>query len=202
METNNLNKKILLILIKDFTQNHTITNLAKELKITRTGIWKILKKLEIQQLITLNPLGKGKTSVYNIKLNWNQITEKTLSLYIMEESIKQARWTSNFEELKNKVNFLILYGSIIHNQEKANDIDILGIISNKEKFTKIEETINKIQKTQHKKIHAINFTPKEFQQELENKNKAFIESVKKGIILFGHDEFIKFMKNIQLKWTN
>ena len=103
MEIDNSKKKILLILLKDFTQNYTITSLAKELKITRTGTWKILKKLENQQLIILKPLGKGKTSTYNIKLNWNQITEKTLSLYLTEEATKQARWVNNFEELKDKI---------------------------------------------------------------------------------------------------
>lgn len=201
METDNLNKKILLILLKNFTQNHTITSLAKELKITRTGTWKILKKLEKQQLIKLKKLGTGKTSIYNIKLNWNQITEKTLALYLTEETTKQTRWMTNFEELKNKVEFLILYGSIIHNPEQANDIDIIGI-AKKENLTKIEETNKKIQKTQHKKIHSINFTQNEFQQELENKNKAFIEAIKKGVILFGQDEFIQFMKEVQIKWTN
>ena len=201
METTNLNRKIRLILLKDFTPNHTITSLAKELKITRTGMWKILKKLEKQQYIKLKKIGTGKTSTYIIKLNWNILTEKALALYLTEESLKQSRWVNNFEELKDKVDFLIIYGSILHNQEQANDIDIMGI-AKKENLTKIEETIQKIQKIQHKKIHSINFTQKEFQQELENKNKAFIEAIKKGAILFGQEEFIQFMKDAQKKWTN
>src|SRR3989344_5887351 len=127
METTNLNRKIRLILLKDFTPNHTITSLAKELKITRTGMWKILKKLEKQQYIKLKNIGTGKTSTYIIKLNWNILTEKALALYLTEESLKQSRWVNNFEELKDKVDFLIIYGSILHNQEQANDIDIMGI---------------------------------------------------------------------------
>lgn len=196
METDKLSHKILLLLLKDFTKNQTITELAKELKITRTGTWKILKKLETQQFITLKSLGSGETSTYIIRLNWSTLTEKALALYLIQESLKQARWISNFEELKDKVEFLIIYGSILHNSELAKDIDILGI-TNKEKFTKIEKTIQKIQKTQLKKIHSINFTQKEFERELQS-NKAFIDAVKKGVILLGQEEFIQFMKRIQL----
>lgn len=100
---------------------------------------------------------------------------------------------NNFAELENKVDFLIIHGSIINSPQEANDIDILGIVSSKKKFIEIEKAIKKIQKAQMKKIHAINFTPTEFRQEIEKPNKAFIDAIKKGVILFGQEKFIKFM---------
>ena len=63
----------------------------------------------------------------------------------------------------------------------------------------IQQIIDKIQKTQSKKIHSLNFTEMEFQEELLKPNKAFIEAIKKGAILFGQDNFIQFMKKIHLK---
>ena len=192
---NNLHKQVLLLLLKEFTKDHTITTLAKELKVTRTGIWKVLKKLESQEFITLKSLGSGKTSIYIIKLKWNIITEKSLVLYLIEESMKQARWISNFEELKDILDFLIVYGSIINTPKQANDIDILGITS-KNKFSKADNIIQKIQKTQIKKIHSINFTQKELERELGKNNRAFIEAIKKGKVLFGQDGFVDFMKRV------
>ncbi len=196
METTKPNTKILKILLKDFTIKPTITFLAKEIGMSRVGTWKILKKLEAEKLIILSPIGAGKTSAYSISLNWeNPIVEKTLSVALTEDALKNQRWLSNFAELEDKVDFLLMYGSIIHSPKEANDIDILGV-TNKNKFLEIEESIKKIQKTQIKKIHAINFTPAEFKGELENPNKAFIDAIKKGIILFGQEKFIKFIKRI------
>ncbi|MBS3135244.1 winged helix-turn-helix transcriptional regulator [Candidatus Woesearchaeota archaeon] len=193
METN---KKILKILLKEFSVDHTITSLSKEAGLSRVGTWKILKRLEKENLIILSQIGTGKTSINRISLNWNNLVlEKTLALILTEEAVKNQRWINNFKDIGDKVGFLIVYGSIIHSSKEANDIDIIGITN---KFLEVEKSIKNIQKTQIKKIHAINMTEKEFREELKE-NKAFIEAVKKGVILFGQEKFIKFMKGITIK---
>lgn len=196
METDKPGAKILKIALTDFTIKPTITSLAKELGMSRVGAWKVLKKLEAEKLVILSPVGTGKTSACQIILNWgNPLTEKNLSLILTEDAITNRKWMANFAELENKVDFLIIYGSILHSPKEANDIDILGV-TNKNNFLSIDEAVKKAQKTQDKKIHAINFTPAEFKQELNKPNKAFIDAIKKGIILFGQEKFIKFIQNI------
>ena len=193
METNKL---ILKILLKEFFIEHTITSLSKEAKLSRVGTLKILKKLEKENLILLSRLGEGKTSINKVTLNWNNLVlEKTLALILAEEAVKNNRWINAFKDLENKVDFLIIYGSIIYSSKEANDIDVIEITN---KFLEVEKIITKIQKTQMKKIHAINMTQKEFREELQ-KNNAFMDAVKKGIILFGQEKFIKFMKGMNTK---
>ena len=192
--------KILKILLKEFTIKHTITSLAREVSISRVGIWKILKKLEKEKLVVLSSIGEGRTSTYSISLNWdNPLTEKNLALALTEDAIKNQKLLSNFAELKNKVDFLIAYGSIINSPKDANDIDILGVVSNNNRFLDIEESVKKIQKIQIKNIHILNFTQIEFKKEIEKPNKVFIDAVKKGIILFGQEKFIRFVKKIYKK---
>ena len=194
METAKTN--ILKILLKYFTVRPIVTSLAKEICMSRVGTWKVLKKLENEKLITLSKIGTGKTSTYSINLNWNNpLIEKILSLALTEDAVKNQKWLSNFKELEDKVDFLIIYGSIIHSPKEANDLDILGI-TNKNKFLDIEKSIAEIQKTEIKKIHAINFTKEEFKAELKKQNKVFIDAIKKGIVLFGQEKFINFMKEI------
>lgn len=189
-------KRVLLHLLKDFSGTHTITMLAKELGLSRVGIWKVLKKLEEGKYLSLKSIDKGKTSTSIVKINWeNPLVEKTLSLYLTEEAIKQRRWQVNFAELEKVVNFSILYGSILHSSQEASDIDILGIAP-KKSFVKVQMAVDKAQKTQSKKIHTINFTESEFKTELQKANKAFTDAVKKGVILFGQERFVKFMREM------
>jgi len=196
METDKPGAKILKILLTSITIKQTISSLAKELGMSRTGTWKALKKMETEKLVIILPVGTGKTSTGQIILNWdNPLTEKNLALILTEDAIKNKKWMANFAEMENKVDFLLIYGSAIHSPKEANDIDILGV-ANKNNFLGIEESVQKAQKTQDKKIHAINFTPAEFRQELNKPNKAFIDAIKKGIILFGQEKFIKFMQSI------
>lgn len=197
---NSKSRMVLLILLKDFSTTHTITSLAKELKISRVGIWKILKKLQSEQFIKLNAVGPGKTSTSIINLNWeNILVEKSLALYLTEEAIKQRRWEVNFSELSNMIDFLILYGGILYSTKQAGDIDIIGVVSQKKNFVKIQNIIDKIQNSQIKKIHLINFTEIEFKKELKKPNKAMIDAVKTGVILFGQEKFIRFMRRVAKK---
>lgn len=198
MEKINTGDKILVILLKQFSINWTITSLANEINLSRVGIWKVLKRLEKEKLINLVSIGKGKTNTRSIKLNWeNIILEKKLSLILTEEALKQQRWLNNFEKLKNITEFTLIYGIILHSSKEANDIDILEVVSNKKNFLKIEKAIQKIQKTQIKKIHSESFTKQEFREEIKKLNKIFIDAIKKGVILFGQENFIKFVRDIQ-----
>ena len=197
MELDEKSAKILKILFKDFSVKQNITSLAKEISMSRVGVWKILKKMEREKFIILSKIGTGKTSTYSISLNWNNpLTEKIISIDLAKDALKNQRWLNNFAVLENKVDFLIIYGSLIHSPKEANDIDILSVVSRENRFLEIEEAIKKIQKTQIKKIHALNLTVKEFKQELEKQNKVFIDAINKGVILFGQEKFIKFMKDI------
>jgi DNA-binding Lrp family transcriptional regulator len=189
-------KKVLLLLFKDYSRTHTITSLAQDLNLSRVGMWKILKRLESKKYVFLDAVGRGKTSTAIIKINWgNVLVEKTLSLYLTEEAVKQRRWRVNFAGLEGVVDFLVLYGSIIYSSQ-ANDIDIVGV-AQKRNFVRIQNIIDNAQKTQSKKIHAINFTKEEFRRELLEPNRAFLDAVRKGVVLFGQEAFIAFMRRLR-----
>lgn len=197
MAENKTQTKILELLLKEFQEQETITTLANKTKTSRVNVWKAIKELQQKNLIIIENPGNKKTSTNLIKLNWNNpLLEKKLTMILLEKATQQTRWQNNFKNLKNKVDFLILFGSIIHSPKDAKDIDLLGIASQK-KFIQIDETIQELQKTQIKKIHNENLTKKEFEHELKKPNFALIDSVKKGIILFGEEEFVNFIKKLK-----
>ena len=89
-----------------------------------------------------------------------------------------------------------MFGSIVYSPKEAEDIDIM-CIAKENKLGKIRDIVLDIQQTQDKKIHTINLLYKELKQEINNKNKAYIEALKKGIVLFGQDNFVKFIRSLQ-----
>jgi len=188
--------RIALLLLKDFSTMHTITLIGKELGMTRSGIWKVLMKLKKESYITLETTGK-ETSLIIPRLNLkNELLEKYLNFVLSKEAKEHERWIFNFTEVKEHVSFFILYGSVLTSYANAKDIDVIGIIPDRKSFKKLHESLDKIQKSESKRIHTINFTESEFREELLKPNKAFVEAVKKGIVLFGQEEFIKFMRKL------
>lgn len=190
-------KKVLDVLLKDFTVMHTVTSLAKELGLSRVGIWKVLKRMQADSLVLISSVGKGKTSTGIVSINWdNPVVDKMLALVLAEQAARNKRGVSSFYEIEGKVDFLIIYGSVLHSPKDANDIDIFGVVSRNDNFIEIDKSVMKLQKVQAKKIHSINFTNAELKHELKNKNMAFIDAIRKGIVLFGHEKFIRFVKDL------
>lgn len=189
-------ERVMVKLLKEPFSLHTITSIAKDIKLTRQGTWKAINKLEKDRIITIENVNNTKTSTAIIKLNWsNPITEKTLSLLLTKESVKYQRWRINFAEMERNVNFIILFGSILNNPKDANDIDLLAI-AGKKNFKAVEETIARIQQTQLKKIHLVDLTAEELSHELKRPNKAYIEAFKKGVVLYGQNNFIQFVRGL------
>ena len=148
-------------------------------------------------VVNLEPIGKGKTSAYEIILNWkNPIVEKTLATILTEDALEHERWRDNFNKIERYTLFVLLFGSVLHSPKEANDIDLLVIVRTKKDFKIIENIIAEVQQTQIKKIHAIDLTKEGLKEELNNKNKAYLDAIKKGIVLFGQENFIKFIKGI------
>lgn len=188
--------RVVLLLLKDFSTIHTITSIGREVGMTRSGVWKVLKKLEKEEYIIVKSTGK-ETSLVIPKLNFkNEMLDKYLDLALSKEAQNYERWIFNFKEVKEHVSFFILYGSVLKSYSKAKDIDIIGIIQDRKSFKKLHQALDKIQKNEAKRIHAVNFTQSEFKEELLKPNRAFVEAVKKGVVLFGHEEFIKFIKKL------
>ncbi|PIN91201.1 hypothetical protein COU57_01570 [Candidatus Pacearchaeota archaeon CG10_big_fil_rev_8_21_14_0_10_32_14] len=193
-------EKILLKLLKEPFTKHTATSLASALNLSRQGLWKSLNKLSKNKLIALETIGETKKSAVTISLEWkNQVTIKTLSLLLTKESSEHERWKVNFSQLENNTEFIILFGSILHSPKNARDIDILAVVNSKNDFKRLDEAVIKIQKTQEKKIHLIDLTNQEFKTELRKQNKAYIDSLKKGIVLNGQDNYIRFLEDLKRK---
>src|SRR3990167_2485395 len=132
-------QKIIKALIKSPDTN-TISALSGEIGISRQGVFKVVKRLELERLLRLSKVGKGRTSIFVIKLNWqNPILEKQAAIILLDEAQKNQRWITNFIELEKNVKFTLIFGSVLTSPKEAKDIDLINVASD---FITIDKIIN------------------------------------------------------------
>ena len=176
-------------LIRNFSQKFNINQLSRELKLSPRGIFMILKKLEKQNYLVSEK--QGNNIFY--KINYNSEDALDACRFVLTE-----RKTSPFlralikdlEKLKDISKLAILFGSVLTKEKEAGDIDLLLIFDEKQ-FKKVESTIKQINSIKSKKIHAIYQTREDFKNNIKERDKAIIEEIKTGIILWGRDVFLE-----------
>jgi len=178
-----------LILLKEFTKYYNANSISKVLGITHVGAQKILKRLLNENLLISERIGKS--IVYKLKLD-DDYVKKLLIFLLADEANHFKRWKEEFSELFNEGRIIIIYGSALRNYNSANDIDIM-IVINKNEHNEVNKFLNKKQTILPKKLHAIKLTSEEL---LENiKNKAMIDIITNGIVLYGQEEYIEVINN-------
>lgn len=182
-------------LIRNFSREYNINQLAKELGISPGGMFKILKKLERQKFLTEKKLAN---SIF-YKINYNSqdaldactfaLTEKKTTPYIKV-------WMKDLEKLKSKTELAILFGSVLKKDREAKDIDIL-LVFDKKNLGDIENLVDSINRIKSKKIHAVYQTGEDLVKNIKKQDKAILEEIRTGIILWGRDFLVEAIKNGQ-----
>jgi len=185
-------KKVLLILFKEFTSYYNANSISKVLGISRIGAMKILKKLLNENLLMDKKIGKS--TIYKIKLN-DDYVRKLIAFLLADEANNFKRWNEEFKGLFKKDRMIIIYGSIIKNYAKASDIDLMLIIK-KSEYKEVAEIIEKKQKILPKKIHSIELTADDFLQNIKQKKKSMTDIIKNAVILYGQDKYVEIIKNV------
>src|SRR3989344_2881002 len=120
MKLNNEYKAI-LFLFKDFLTPYNSRNLSKLVGISHAGMFKLLKKLEIREI--LKPKRIGKAVIYSLNMN-NSVAKREIEMALTLEAQNYANWIEEFDVLKdinnkNKVMVdIIKNGIILFGQEK------------------------------------------------------------------------------------
>ncbi len=186
-------KEILLCLFKDLANYHNASSLAKEVKISRVGAYKALKRLSISGLLKSRKLGKS--LFYSLRLE-DDFVKKTLELLLMEEVRKKARrWLAEFEELSKETEILILFGSILRAETKAHDVDLL-IVLKLENNKKVNKQLEKKNEISLKKIHPLKQTSEDLIKNIKKPDKVILSAIKTGIVLYGQEKLVELIKDV------
>lgn len=187
--------KTIEFLVRNFSEEYNINQLAKELNLSPGGMFKILKKLGKQKFLIEERRGNNLFHKINYSLqdaldacNF-ALTEKKTTPYIRV-------WMKDLEILKSKTELAILFGSILNKDSKARDIDLL-LVFDKKDLKSVENLIDSINKIKSKKIHAIYQTKEDLVKNLKKRDNAILEEIRAGIILWGRDFLVEAIKDGQ-----
>lgn len=185
-------RETLLILFKDFTTFYNANSISKILGISRIGAMKILKKLYSQEILTNKTIGKS--IIYKLRIE-DDYVRKLIAFVLADEAYKFKRWKEEFKELSKKDRVVMLYGSVIKNYAKANDIDLMVVIK-KSDYKEVNRIIEEKQKIIPKKIHLIGLTSADLLDNIKQKKKAVIDIIKNAVIIYGQDKYVEVIKNV------
>ena len=184
-------KEALIILFKDFTSFYSANSISKIMSISHVGAQKIFKRLYSSNILKFERIGRS--IIYKLRLEDDYVC-KLISFLLADEANKHKRWMEEFNELYKGDRTIVIFGSVLKNYEKANDIDIM-IIDNK-KDEKIRKIIDEKDKILSKKIHLIQITYPNLMENIKKKNKTIIDIIKNSIILYGQERYVNLMKNV------
>ncbi len=180
-------------LIRNFSREYNINQLAKELGISPGGMFKILKKLESQKFLEAKRLGNN----IFYKINYQSqdaldackfvLTEKKASPYV-------RAWVKDLEKLKPKTEMAILFGSVLKKGKRANDIDIL-LVFRRKNMEDIEKLIDNINRVKSKRVHAVYQTERDMIKNIKKRDESILEEIRTGIILWGRHFLVEAIKN-------
>lgn len=182
----------LIALLKSPEEELNSRNISKRIGISPMGALKIARKLEKEEILSSKHIGKG---IY-YKLNLEKDYIKHYIKFILQREAENSsphikRWINELKKI-TKAEIIILFGSILTKNDKANDIDVLLITDNK-KFNALKKEIDEINLLNSKKIHPIYQTKEDLNKNIKNKDKVILNAIE-GILIKGEDTFIDIIE--------
>lgn len=185
-------REALLRLFKDFTAYYNANSISRLLGISRVGALKLFRRLEAQGLVASQKIGKS--IVYKLKLE-DDYVKKLVSFLLADEANKFRRWKEEFKALFKKGRIVMIFGSVLRNYEKANDIDLL-VASGRADKEEIDKLLESKAEILPKELHTIRLSASELESNIRGKKAAILDIVRTGVVLYGQDEYVEVLKNV------
>lgn len=183
--------EIVIALIEKNNERITINRLSEELNIDYKNVYNIVKRLERDNLIFLEKIGRGYQCILNKKVH---PTIFEAEYQRRKKFLKQSNFRVIYKKLKNLYFpfIALIFGSYARgNETKASDIDLM-VICEKGRDADIQRTISLFPLD----IHLVSFNFKEFNSMVKTKEfNVVAEALVNNIILIGIEDYYRMLEN-------
>ena len=184
-------ERVVLEILKNPDKEYNANSLSKIVGLTPMGTLKILKRLEGRKILIKRRVSN--IFFYNINFT-NSYTIDYVSLVLKSEVEARSnyviRWVNELRKIRS-ASIVILFGSVLNNGNKANDVDVLFVVK-KGMFDVLENEVEKINIINDKKIHSIFQEKKDLVKNIRKGDKVVLNAIK-GVVVFGEGEFINIL---------
>lgn len=185
--------RIIDFLIRNFRERNSINALARKLKISHTGVHKILRKLE--RVGAVKPEKIGNSIYYKVNLAEEvgvKIPEFVLAQNELNSYAKVIE--DDFRVLEPLTQSCILFGSVLNKGREARDIDVL-LIFEKKNFKKVHQKLEEIRERKPKKIHDVMMTKEDLARNIRQNGEVILDIIKNGRVLWGSEIIVEGIKH-------
>lgn len=182
--------KVMSFLVRNFKERNSINQIGKLLKFSPMGIYKILKNLEEMKAVRAEKIGNAIYFHANLKDEFGRslaafaLSNKDLGNYAKS-------YADDLEKkLGDKVEGIVLFGSVLEKGREAKDIDVL-LIFGKGKLKEVSKIISEMNELSPKRIHDIAMAPGDLGQNLQKGNEAMLDLIRKGAIIKGAHHIVE-----------
>lgn len=186
-------KKVLRLLMSSFDKDFSINQIAKECGLSPNGALKILRKFEKEGILVI----KNIANIKSYKVNFgNEKTDAVLELALIPHLEGRIKYRlEDFRELKEMTNACVLFGSYINLKKEPHDLDVLFVL-NKAQYKEYKERLSSVRDIVPARIHDIIQTEEDLKKNVLREDKAILEIIKNGYILWGQKLIIKVIKDV------
>jgi len=185
--------KVVDFLIRNFRERNSINALARKLKISHTGVHKILRKLEGVKAV--KPERIGNSIYYKVNLD-NELGIKLAEFVLVQnELIAYAQvQEEDLKPLQGLASSCILFGSVLKKGREARDIDVMLVLEKKD-FKKLYKKLEEVKEMSPKKIHDVMQSKEDLVKNIKKNDEVVLDIIKNGRILWGSGIIVEAIKN-------
>ncbi|MDY6789366.1 MAG: nucleotidyltransferase domain-containing protein [Candidatus Nanohaloarchaea archaeon] len=181
------------LLLRNFKHSYNINQVARELDLSPRGANKILKRLENRNILVSEYIGNSK--IYSINFANDATADVCQFVLTGNDTTPYIRtWINDLQPLKEHTEMAVLFGSVLAKERRASDIDIL-IVVKEEKFKRVKNEIEDIEKVKPKEIHPIFQTPEDIIRNIGEEDPVVLRAIRTGMVLWGRDVFVRVIKD-------
>lgn len=180
-------------LVRNLKERNSINQIAKKLRLSPNGAYKILKKLEKANAIMPEKIGNA---IY-YKVNYDDEIGKKLAEFVLVQNELDSYAKVQAEDLKQLKDYAlscILFGSVLKKGKEAKDIDVLLVLESG-KFKKLNKKLEEIKELKPKKMHDIMMTREDLLKNIRKSDEVTLGIIKTGKVLWGFETVAEALKN-------
>ncbi len=188
-------QRLVTYLWRNYTEQLSINELAKQLGITPKGTYIILKKFEKVGVVTKKIIANA--AIY--RFNYQDQKTKDVVEYALKSEQPPNSYVAVLEKdlqpLQKITYAAILFGSVLTKGLQAQDLDVLVII-NPKNLSALRAKIKEFESISPKKVHLLVQTKEDMQKNLGKRDPVILEVLQKGHILWGYDLLYQLLADI------